>query len=63
MLVTDSDGIRVRCDKCSSQLIIASNPKQANLSRMPSGWLQLDATTHNCPLCARAAMASLRATR
>jgi hypothetical protein len=63
MLLEDKYGVALRCDRCSSQMIIASNRMQANLQRMPTGWLQVDAAEHTCPLCSRAELATLRARR
>jgi hypothetical protein len=63
MLGEDKDGVHIRCDRCGSRLIIAANPMQASARRMPSGWLQVDESSHNCPLCARGALAKFRSHR
>jgi hypothetical protein len=60
MLIEGENEIRLRCDRCGAQMILAANAKQASLRRRPSGWLSEAPGRDTCPLCSSAAMESFR---
>ena len=61
MLVESDKGVSIVCDKCGSQMQIATHPMQMSAKRLPSGWMRTDGTTHSCPLCSRALVGTFRA--
>jgi hypothetical protein len=60
VIIEGKNEIRLRCDRCGSQMILGGNALQVSLRRRPSGWMAESAERDLCPLCSRAAMESFR---
>jgi hypothetical protein len=60
MIIEGKNEIRLRCDRCGAQMILAANAEQASRRRRPSGWLSESQGRDTCPLCARTLMDSFR---
>ena len=61
MIIETENEVRLRCDRCGSQMILGATVLQASVRRRPSGWMAEEAGRHTCPLCSRATMETFRA--